>query len=422
VNVLAAVWDGGGTVPVEMGVVRRLVDRGHDVRVLADPTLERAVAATGARFLAWDRAPARRSVELADDVIKDWEARTPLGQFRRVRDRVVTGPAAAYAGDVEAALREESTDVAVVDGALLGALAAAEATGTPHVALCPNIYLEPAEGMPPLGAGLRPARGRPGRVRDRAVNAVIRRMWRGGAGSLNAARTERGLPALTDPFDQWRRCDRVLVLTARAFDFPARLPANVEYVGPVLDDPEWVGPRPELPAGDEPLVVVGLSSTHMKGQRELLQRIAAALAGLPVRGVVTTGPAVDPDDIPATDRVSVRRSGPHAELFRQAALAITHAGHGTVIKALAAGVPVLGVPLGRDQADNMARVRARGAGLVLRPSASSDSIAASVQRLLADASFGECAQRLGSAIRAEVQTSRLIPTIEEVAGGHRRAA
>ena len=91
-QILMAAWDGGGTVPVEVGVARRLLERGHEVRVLADPTLREAVEAVGAAYLPWQLAPARQSADLADDIIKDWECRTSLGQFARVRDRSSSGP------------------------------------------------------------------------------------------------------------------------------------------------------------------------------------------------------------------------------------------------------------------------------------------------------------------------------------------
>ncbi|GAA1105952.1 MULTISPECIES: hypothetical protein [Pseudonocardia] len=48
---LFALTDGGGTVPPELGVARRLVLRGHRVRVLADTSMARGVRAIGASFL-----------------------------------------------------------------------------------------------------------------------------------------------------------------------------------------------------------------------------------------------------------------------------------------------------------------------------------------------------------------------------------
>ena len=52
---LVTLWDGGGTVPAEIGVVRRLVQRGHTVTVLADPTVEADATSAGAEFRSWRR-------------------------------------------------------------------------------------------------------------------------------------------------------------------------------------------------------------------------------------------------------------------------------------------------------------------------------------------------------------------------------
>ncbi len=107
---LVALWDGGGTVPVEIGVVRRLLSRGHSVTVLADPTLAADAADAGAEYRSWTRAPHRRSHALEDDFIKDWECRTPVALLNRLCERVITGPAAAYAADVREALSERPAE------------------------------------------------------------------------------------------------------------------------------------------------------------------------------------------------------------------------------------------------------------------------------------------------------------------------
>ena len=77
---------------------------------------------------------------------------------------------------------------------------------------------------------------------------------------------------------------------------------------------------------------------------------------------------------------------------------MTHCGHGTTLKGLAAGVPLLCVPMGRDQNDTAVRVVERGAGLRLSPKASVAKLRAAVQKLLADARYREAAQQLARAI------------------------
>ena len=153
-------------------------------------------------------------------------------------------------------------------------------------------------------------------------------------------------------------------------------------------------------------------STTFQDHETTLQRIVDALAGLPVRGVLTTGPAVDPNGVRAPANVRVVRSAPHGALLREATVAVTHAGHGTVMKSLAAGVPMLCLPMGRDQNDNAARVVAHGAGMRLRPNAASAKIARAVQRLIAEPRFEECAARLGEAVRADAERGAAVQEVD----------
>jgi UDP:flavonoid glycosyltransferase YjiC (YdhE family) len=417
-HVLVTLWDGGGTVPVEAGVVRRVVARGHTVTALADPPMERQLVDAGATFRPWRLAPHRSSPD-DPDLIDDVHCRTPLQVLDRILGRLMTGPAGAFADDVTAELAARPADVVVSDGALLGALVGAEVHGVPSVALCPNIYLRPTPGLPPFGSGLRPAIGPLGRTAHHLLHQASARLWERGRPALDAARRQRGLDPLTSVWEQWDRAARVLVLTSAAFDLPARLPANVRYGGPVLDDPVWCEPF-EPPAGTEPLVVAGLTSTRMRGTIDVLRRIVAALDTLPVRAVVPTGPTVDPADVPGTPRVAVVRSVPHAQLFPRADVVITHAGHGTLMKALAAGVPALCLPMGRDQKDNVVRAERHGSVLRLRPDAPPDAIADAVQRLLVEPRFRAGARRLGAVLRADAASGALVDEIEAAARGTAR--
>src|SRR5918992_1848315 len=58
------------------------------------------------------------------------------------------------------------------------------------------------------------------------------------------------------------------------------------------------------PAGDEPVVLASLSTANMD-QVALLRRIVDAVGVLPVRGVVTTGHAIDPEELPSHPQVQV---------------------------------------------------------------------------------------------------------------------
>jgi UDP:flavonoid glycosyltransferase YjiC (YdhE family) len=86
-----------------------------------------------------------------------------------------------------------------------------------------------------------------------------------------------------------------------------------------------------------------------------------------VRALVTLGEMLPDGEVQPTASVVVVRSAPHREILRQASLLITHCGHGRTMKALTAGVPIVCIPMGRDQNDTAARVVHVGAGVRLRP-------------------------------------------------------
>jgi MGT family glycosyltransferase len=213
--------------------------------------------------------------------------------------------------------------------------------------------------------------------------------------------------------------ERVLVLTSESFDFHGDShPPHLRYVGSTLADPPWVDDwRSPWDADDSrPLVIVSLSSTYM-AQEHLLARAIDGLGRLDARVLVTTGPAVDPASLRAAGNTSVVRSAPHAQVFREASVVVTHAGMGTVTRALAAGVPLVCIPMGRDQLDVAARVVYHGAGVRLRPSAKPGAIRAAAERVIREPSFRTAAERIGASITADAAAQRGIAELETLASG-----
>jgi len=411
---LFAIIDGGGTVPADTSVIRAMVERGHDVRVLADAVLAPDVEPTGAEHIPWDRAPQRPNLDPQSVIMQDWDTKTPFEAFGRVRDGAMVGPAGLFAADVRAELQRRPADVVVGNFFVFGAQIAAQAEGVPFAFLVSNLLSFPGSGTPPLGPGLKPARGPVGRTRDAALNRFMTRLFNKGLDQLNDVRRANGLEPIDSVLENFERADRLLLMTSRAFEYESFTPPpNVRLVGPRLDDPAWVGDFTP-PAGTDPLVLVGMSSTFMD-HAEVLQRSADGLGRLPVRGVLTTGPSIPVEAIDAPANVTVVERAPHSEVLRHASAIVTHAGHGTVLKALAAGVPVVALPLGRDQLDNAARVAHHGAGLRLKPKASADAIAKAVRRVVDEPSFAANAERLAAAIAAEIAEDRAADELEQLA-------
>ncbi len=410
---LMTTWAGAGNTPPMASLARALIGRGHAVTVLADELLRRDFEALGASFTPWCRVEHRTSHGRDGDIPRDWEPDSPADQIVRLRDHVTVGPAPAHAADTAEAIERLRPDVLLCEQLLLGPLVAAEAAGVPAVLLNPTVDVLPAPGRPPFGFGLMPAATPEEHQRDRHLAAAATEMWDGALPTLNEARTEHGLGPLEHTMDQGRIACRVLVMTSAAFDFPGDVPPIVRYVGPRLDDAIWADDEPWEAPGDGPLVLVSLSSDY-QDQVDALQRIATALGTLAVRALVTTGQGVDPSVVHAPPNVTVVAAAPHSQVLREAALCVTHCGHGTTLKALAAGVPLICLPMGRDQFDVAARVEYASAGLRVDAGAEPATIAEAVRGVLDDARFSARAREFAHAIAQETATDRAVSEIESL--------
>lgn len=416
-----AVWEGGGTLPPEMEIARKLIARGHSVRVIGDPTVETMALASGCGFTPWVQAPHRKNLDPETDIIGDWRFKNPLQLFARAVDALFCGPAAKFAADTLAELDRNPADMVLADAAMTGAMMAAESRGLPRAALVPNIYICPAPGIPPIGVGFAQARGPIGRIRDWVIGAVMDRMWKRGLPAVNNARAGLGLRPVKSIWEQNDLVDAVFVLTSPSVDFKAdRLPPNVHYVGAQIEDPSWAEPwqAPWPPSDPRPLVLVGLSSTF-QNQISVLQNVVAAFEELDVRGLVTVGPAIDPAIFSAApSNVIVVRSAPHGQVLKQTSICVTHCGHGTTLKALAAGVLLVCIPMGRDQNDTAARVTALGAGVRLKPTATTTQIRNAIRAVL-QGQYRKAAEKLATAIVEESKTFDVARDIEAIAARDR---
>ncbi|AXV09640.1 glycosyltransferase, MGT family [Euzebya pacifica] len=402
---LLAMWEGGGTLPPELGLARLLLARGHDVHVLADPTVEDDALAAGCVFHPWRRAPHRTTLDPAEDLLRDWEVTSPLAMLARIRDTFVAGPASDYAADTAETLRAIDADAVLVDFMLFGAVIGAQGQGVPVAPVVPNIWSIPTPGGPAIGPGFPKATTRFGRLRDAAMLRLADRMFAPGIPALDAARRQHGLAPLASFYDQVLQTDRIFVLSSPTFDFASDVvPDHVRYLGPITDDPSWAEEAALSWTEDQegPFVLVAFSSTF-QDQAPVLRRVVEALSTLQVRAVVTLGQMLDPADVQGSTNVVVVPSAPHGPLLERADLVVTHCGHGTTLKALGAGVPLVCIPMGRDQNDTAARVVHHGAGVRIGPKARTSRIRRAVQRVLGDPRFTTAAGRLAAAITEERQ-------------------
>ena len=196
--------------------------------------------------------------------------------------------------------------------------------------------------------------------------------------------------------------DLVLHATDEVFDYSFdRLPSRHHYVGPLgIWEPAHERPTYLDEPGD-PWILVSISSQR-QDDLALADATLQALADAPVRVLVTLGPEHDPSELsspPANARVEKTVS--HSAVLERAVLLVSHAGHGTVMKALWQGRPMVLIPWGRDQPGVAARAEALGvAEVVPRAQASAETIGAAVRKSLTDQEMASTAARHSARLRA----------------------
>jgi UDP:flavonoid glycosyltransferase YjiC (YdhE family) len=171
---------------------------------------------------------------------------------------------------------------------------------------------------------------------------------------------------------------------------PIRVAGSRGTAGSVTEAPSWAAPD-GVPF---PYVTLGTVSGRSERVRAAYREILSAIGTLPVRALLTTGPVMTVQALGTVpDNVTVREFVPQAEVFTHATAVVCHGGSGTLLGGLAAGLPMVVVPLFADQPYNARAVDAAGAGIaVLSPEAA--PLRAAVQRVLVDTSLREGALRI----------------------------
>jgi hypothetical protein len=147
-------------------------------------------------------------------------------------------------------------------------------------------------------------------------------------------------------------------------------------------------------SGGRPLVYLTLG-TALNSATDVFRSVLAALGNDDVDVVVTVGADRDPADLGAVPaNVLVERYIPQETLLPHCAAVVHHGGSGTMLGALAHGLPQLVIPQGADNFVNGALLDACGAGASLDPSrVEAEVVCRAVRTLLEDPGPRRAAER-----------------------------
>ncbi|WP_447152755.1 glycosyltransferase [Nakamurella sp. GG22] len=151
-----------------------------------------------------------------------------------------------------------------------------------------------------------------------------------------------------------------------------------------------IGADDKLPAVfadlPHPWTVYLTLGTILNQRPEVFRAVLAGCADHPVNVVTTVGPGVDPAVLgPQPASVLIASYLPQALVLPRCTAVVSHVGAGTMLGALCFGLPQLALPQGTDQPNNAAALVASGAGIALAPAEiSPDSVSAALGRVLTE--------------------------------------
>jgi zeaxanthin glucosyltransferase len=206
--------------------------------------------------------------------------------------------------------------------------------------------------------------------------------------------------------------------TTASFDFPRRQASRLHAVGP-LRSPSRRGELDlsEGPPRDPGVPFVFASLGTLQGGRfGLFRRIAQACRAEGVQLLLAHCDRLEPHHVEVLKRDGATWVAGFAA--QQAALeladaAITHAGLNTAMDALAAGTPMLALPIAFDQPGVAARIVHAGVGVRLQPAlATRSALQRALRRILDDPTYAARARELGRHIGAAGGVTRAADLIE----------
>jgi len=180
-------------------------------------------------------------------------------------------------------------------------------------------------------------------------------------------------------------------------------------------------PPPPWGDHDHPLVYVtfGSVAAGLPPFAPLYRSVLDALAGEPIRVLMTTGSALDPGSLaPWPANARVEQWWPQASVMTHTDVVVGHGGFGTTMMALAGGVPQVIIPLfAFDQFVNAERVAAIGAGICLDGGPDAvDSLAPALADGIGDPTYEQKARGVAAAMAELPDLASSVSILEELAG------
>ncbi len=419
-----------GTIPTighvnpGLSIVRKLVERGHEIWWYTGRGFQSKVEATGAHFV-----PIQTGIDFSDpqtipeSFIKERNSLQKLEKLKFDLKHSLIDSAAAQLKDFSKILHEFPANILLADSLFLGASWVYQQGGPPWAAFNTTALPFSSRDTAPFGLGIQLDASPLGRVRNRFLNWVHQRvLFKDVIVYLDQVRASVGLsPEGKYFFDATLSPFLFLQPTVPLFEYPrSDLPASVHFIGSLLPDPPAVFTPPTWWAelkGGKPVVHV-TQGTVATETDELIVPTLHALANEDVLVVATTGgqpiESLKIDPIPAN--AVIEKFIPHYHLLPHVDVMVTNGGYNGVQTALAFGVPLVAAGQTEEKPEICARVQWAGVGINLKTKMPTPvQVRDAVKKILASSHYRQKAQLLQAEIARYDAPTKAAILLEELA-------
>jgi UDP:flavonoid glycosyltransferase YjiC (YdhE family) len=460
-----------GHVNPGLPIARALVRRGHTVWWYTGQKFRAAIEATGARYIPMQAAYDYDDGD-TDAAFPGRAGRSGLNGLKWDLKHLFYDLLPGQVDDLQSILRSFPADALLADTGFLGAGALHELGGPPYAIYGITAMTLSSRDTAPFGLGLPPDASPLGRLRNRALTALFKLMFRDVTAYSNGVRRTLGLPPLRRSVFDGLSPFLNLQSSTPTFEYPrSDLPPQVHFIGPLLPETphDFVAPKwwPEL-RDRRPVVLVN-QGTLATDPGDLIVPALQALAGEDVLLVATTGGA--PRELIASEWASASEAAlaaaemrillhagmvggfghvyhmpaqhrarlveptrpgslpsnvhvepfiPFGALMPHVDVMITNGGYGGVQFALAHGVPLVVAGKTEEKPEIAARVAWSGAGINLKTKTPSlDQIRAAVQAVLADDRYRQNARRIQADYARHNAPAEAVALLERLASTRR---
>jgi len=413
-----------GHVTPSMPIVRKLIERGHEVVWMTGRQYREKVEATGARFHPLPKESDPGGMEIYD-FYPELKELKGLAQIKYWIKHIFLDACSRDIEAIKTVLTDFPADVLVGDTVMLAPYFISEMRGLPsaEISLLPLCLL--SRDTAPFGLGLLPGRNLITKARNQLLNFLIHHiLLRDVTTYANDTRRELGLKPLNGLLFRamFEIPSLVMHISTPAFEYPrSDQLENMRFIGPILLEPNLVFQPPHWWSdlnGSETVILVN-QGTIAKNLHDL---VIPTIEGLKDQKMLLVAIPVEEGQLgELPEHVRAEPFIPFAHLLPHVDVMVTNGGYGGTQAALAHGIPLVVAGETEDKMEVAARVEWSGAGINLRKQRPSRAeVRDAVKEVLVNPVYRANAKRIQSDFAKYDAPTRAAELLEALANGELR--